>query len=46
MVSVDGMGDYNLHKEGHVMTENIFEEMLQDIEGTPLHQALQSENDD
>jgi hypothetical protein len=38
VVSVDGMRDFNLHGRGPIMTENVLEEMLQDIEGTPLHQ--------
>jgi hypothetical protein len=44
--SLEVVGDCSLHGRGPIMTENILEEMLQDIEGTPLHQALQSENDD
>jgi hypothetical protein len=31
-VSVDGMRDYNLRGRGPIVTENILEEMLQDIE--------------
>lgn len=38
LVSVDDMGDYNLHERVPIMTGNILEEMLQDIGGMPLHQ--------
>jgi hypothetical protein len=34
VVSVVGIGDYNLHGSGCIMTENILEEMLQVLKET------------